>query len=135
VGLSVENDLLPAAYSPDASLVFIADGCGIGEQLIAELGLKYPNLAVLAASKEDDLAYEPSDNGGEGYFTRSLVAALTSPTSDIDEDGFISVEEAYNNHLYPEVVTATSVLGFHNTRPYRVDIYIELPYPRPQGTQ
>jgi uncharacterized caspase-like protein len=110
LGLSVENELLPAAYSPDAYLVFIADGCGVGEQLIAELGVKYPNLAVLAASKEDDLAYEPLDNGGEGFFTQSLVMALTSSNSDLDEDGFISIEEAYNR-LYPEVVTATKLFG------------------------
>jgi len=99
--LGLAQRIIPAMAAPQADIILIADGCNVGDGLASKLSAKYPNVSVISASKEDEAAFELDELGG-GLFTRYFIQALQSPESDLDKDGFISVEEAHH-YLYSRV--------------------------------
>jgi uncharacterized caspase-like protein len=105
--LPLAGRLMPALAAPGAEIIFVADGCNIGDGLSSKLSARYPNVSVISASKEDESAYEMSELGA-GLFTRLFVEALQSPATDLDKDGFISVEEAHH-YVYGRVSADWSV--------------------------
>lgn len=96
--LSLTQDILPTGASPNADLVFIGDGCNMGDVLYDRVKQRFPRVSILSSSKPDEVSID------ESHFTLALQHALTSPTSDVDGDGLISVEEAFVS-LYPQVVS------------------------------
>lgn len=99
------TDLLSIEFTDQQRFVFIGDSCNIGDGLARKLGMEERQIGVLSASKEDELAYDYPDFR-YGLFTNFLLASLESPNSDIDGDGYISLEEAYHSLYSPVVRTA-----------------------------
>ncbi|MBF0465509.1 MAG: caspase family protein, partial [Nitrospirae bacterium] len=95
-------DMVELSINKDGHLMFIGDGCNIGDSLISKLMLKYPNVSVLSASKQDEATPDdPKDS-----FTHYLIQALQLPENDLDGDGFISMEEAHN-YVYRKILKDT----------------------------
>lgn len=108
--ISMLADVITAAVvNPHARVVMIGDGCHIGGALYKEAEKKYPNLVIISSSKMDEIAFDDID--GSPFF-RAFSNALRAPSSDFDNDGFVSLEEAFIS-LYPD----TTRVGFGRQHP------------------
>lgn len=120
-GLGYENiidfvaDFLPL-FAPNSKVLFLGDGCNIGESLVSHVASKYRNFVMLSASKVDEEVLDSvphlNDHGAFAYF---LDEALRRPIKDIDDDGFLSVDDLYI-HMYPRVVEALRKSSLSNVQ-------------------
>jgi len=100
--IALDADLLNEAPN-NADLIFIGDGCNIGAGFTEGISAAHPRVGVLSASKFDEYALDET-NGRN--FSTALISTLRSGASDLDGDGFISLEEAFVS-LYPMVVSSS----------------------------
>lgn len=95
-----------SVFGMDTDLLLLADGCNVGEALMAQIGNKFPNLTVMAASKVDEKVVDILPQIGHGAFSYYLAEALRESIRDIDGDGLVSVDDIFM-HVYPRVVEVT----------------------------
>lgn len=95
------DDIFAHAH-PEKRVVFIGDGCNIGDGAIGDLLHKNPNFAILTSAKSDELAI---DSPSISPFSASLLETLLSAGKDLDGDGWLSVEELFVQ-MYPSMVRA-----------------------------
>src|SRR3984893_17202366 len=95
-GLSLRYDILERT-PPEQKLLFIGDGCNIGDGSLGAISERHPHVAVLASSKSDEVAFDRSP------FASAIVQVLKDENSDLDGDGLLSVEELFVQ-VYPKVV-------------------------------
>lgn len=103
--IRLATELLPAAGRANTNVVFIGDACFIGSVAFGNLERASWRVTVMSASKSFESSAEVPAIGGSPL-AASFKIALASAESDLDGDGYISVEEAFIS-LYPKVVTRT----------------------------
>ncbi len=109
-GMAVSNSIefsddLLSLFSRDTRILFLGDGCHIGEALVGQVAKQYPNLVVLSSSKVDEEVVDVVPSLKHGALAYFLAEALRSPIVDVDGDGLLSVDDIFM-HVYPRVVEA-----------------------------
>lgn len=96
------EELVPIFQSVNNYVMVILDGCQVGDALARPIIANNENIGILSASKREEFAYE--DNKlNHGVFTYHLLKTFTSMSVDSDDDGYISMEEAYAYTYRPVV--------------------------------
>jgi len=86
-------------------VIFVGDGCNIGEALVGKTTIDWPNLVVLSASKSDEVSIDGVAKLGHSLLAYFFAEALREPIEDHDGDGLISMDELFM-HIYPQVLRA-----------------------------
>jgi uncharacterized caspase-like protein len=107
-GVDLQRDIIQST-PPDRKVLIIVDGCHIGDGSLGPLMDLHPELAILASSKADELAFE-SDKLSSTPFVSAMTDVLKNPKSDLDGDQQLSVEELYIQ-LYVRMVQVN--IGFY----------------------
>lgn len=103
-GIDFVRDML-SLFAPDINLLFLGDGCNIGEGLIGEVSRKYPNVVVLSASKSDEQVIDVLPKLGHSALSYYFSEGLKGGVADLDNDGRISADEMFL-YIYPKIVKA-----------------------------
>jgi hypothetical protein len=101
--ISLAKDIIPIS-SERNPLLFIGDGCNVGDGLVGRFSREYPHFAVLTSAKADEAAIDVSSSDTVSPFARAVSQAILGEATDIDGDGFISAEEIFV-FLYPRVAS------------------------------
>jgi uncharacterized caspase-like protein len=107
-GLDLQYDIIQSTPA-DRRVLIIVDGCHVGDGSLGPLMDQHPQLAILASSKADEVAYEVASLSSTP-FVSAMVDVLKNPKSDLDGDQQLSVEELYVQ-LYAKMVRAN--VGFY----------------------
>jgi hypothetical protein len=102
--ISIKQDIARLAAG-HLHILFLGDGCHIGDGLLGDTALAEPTFGIISSSKRDEVSGEGTDWNGSP-FAQELAASLNQNIPDLDGDGLISVEELYL-YLYPRLVQAT----------------------------
>lgn len=94
----LSKDIAPLS-SPRNPLIFVGDGCSVGDGMAGRLSLTHPTFSALSSTKSDELAY---DAAGGTSFATAFAEAISKPADDLDGDGYVSVEEVHH-YIYPIV--------------------------------
>lgn len=91
---SIESEFILSQMRQSACrrFVLIIDGCHSGAFFHNNRGIPDGLIAMTSCSPEE-LSYDTPEGGA---FTQSLLRALTDPAADRDQDGQITVDEAYD---------------------------------------
>ena len=91
---SIESEFILSQMRQSACrrFVLIIDGCHSGAFFHNNRGIPDGLIAMTSCSPEE-LSYDTPDGGA---FTQSLLRALADPAADRDQDGQITVDEAYD---------------------------------------
>ena len=103
--LSLAADIIPLS-SQDNPIVFLADGCTIGDGLLGRVSRNFPYFSILSSSKLDEVALDGDQRLGSSPFAYYIAEALRGPSPDLDMDSFLSLEELHH-YIYPRVVANT----------------------------
>lgn len=110
--IMLARDLLRLIGKPNTNIVFIGDTFLSGRAAVQIFERDSWRVSVLSASKSDELVYDAYESEKGSPLALGFQKALGLTESDLDGDGYISLEEAYIA-LYPQVVTRT----FSNQHP------------------
>lgn len=91
---SIESEFILSQMRQSACqrFVLIIDGCHSGAFFHNNRGIP-DGLVAMTSCSPDEFSYDTPDGGA---FTQSLLRALTDPAADRDQDGQITVDEAYD---------------------------------------
>ena len=92
-----------SVFDSQTRVLFLGDGCNIGEGLVGQVAKQYPNLVVFSSSKVDEEVMDIVPSLGHGALAYFIAEALRNPISDLDGDGVLSVDDIFM-HIYPRVV-------------------------------
>jgi caspase domain-containing protein len=108
--LSIADELVKFS-SKDSHIIFIGDGCNIGDGMLGRLAVEHPFFSVLSSTKFDEQANDGSEELGSSPFAFHFADALTVGGNDLDGDGLLSLEEVHH-YIYPRLIkTAISIHG------------------------
>ncbi|MEM6751527.1 MAG: caspase family protein [Cyanobacteria bacterium P01_C01_bin.38] len=96
------EDLVPIFQNSNSYIIVILDGCQVGDALARPIIANNENIGIISASKREELAFEDTTLK-HGVFTYHLLKTFTSIAVDSDDDGYISIEEAFAYTYRPVV--------------------------------
>ncbi len=102
-----ETELM-SGFKAEDSVLFVADGCNIGEAIVGKVARRFKNLSVLTSAKVDETALDWDLR--PGVFASQIALGLGSSGQDLDADGLLSLDEIYVQ-IYPGVAQAAGDFG------------------------